>query len=201
MTPPSRGAIAPELSCETTLKIKEGAGNARCFGRTHSLAWRCEEPRKLVTTGAPLSPAFPARWFYDFLRALPGDQALLSPSPAKRLADLTPALGRQNHTSSSSADQRRSSASPSASIAPRSTFVTTRTSLLPERDGRLNSIFSEKAKVESCKRKAPRGGDPCHDDRGADCARNRPCLTLRTTSCAKLPIRFAPDSGAKADIQ
>jgi hypothetical protein len=112
-----------------------------------------------TTADKPLSPlillmfsagTFPARWFYDFLRALPGDQALLSPSPAKRLADLTPALGRQNHTSSSSADQRRSSASPSASIASRSTFVTTRTSLLPERDGRLNNTFSEKAKVESC---------------------------------------------------
>src|SRR5258705_4312228 len=43
-------------------------------------------------------PAFPAQWFYGLLRALPGDQALLSPSPALLLADLTPALGRQNHT-------------------------------------------------------------------------------------------------------
>jgi hypothetical protein len=48
-------------------------------------------------------PAFPAQWFYGFLRALPGDQALLSPSPALLLADLTPTLGRQNHTTSPSA--------------------------------------------------------------------------------------------------
>jgi hypothetical protein len=40
-------------------------------------------------------PAFPAQWFYGLLRALPGDQALLSPSPALLLADLTPTLGRQ----------------------------------------------------------------------------------------------------------
>src|SRR5712671_1473658 len=40
------------------------------------------------------------QWFYGLLRALPGDQALLSPSPALLLADLTPALGRQNHTTS-----------------------------------------------------------------------------------------------------
>ena len=45
-------------------------------------------------------PAFPAQWFYGLLRALPGDQALLSPSPALLLADLTPTLGRQNHTTS-----------------------------------------------------------------------------------------------------
>jgi hypothetical protein len=43
-------------------------------------------------------PAFPAQWFYGFLRALPGDHACLTPSPALLLADLTPALGRQNHT-------------------------------------------------------------------------------------------------------
>ena len=43
-------------------------------------------------------PAFPAQWFYGLLRALPGDHALLTPSPARLHADLTPALGRQNHT-------------------------------------------------------------------------------------------------------
>jgi hypothetical protein len=48
-------------------------------------------------------PAFPAQWFYGLLRALPGDQALLPPSPALLLADLTPTLGRQNHTTSPSA--------------------------------------------------------------------------------------------------
>src|SRR6201991_2795131 len=37
------------------------------------------------------------------IRALPGDQALLSPSSADRSADLTPALGRQDHTISPSA--------------------------------------------------------------------------------------------------
>src|SRR6266478_8959613 len=45
-----------------------------------------------------IQPAFPAQWFYGLLRALPGDQAFLTPSPARLHADLTPALGRQNHT-------------------------------------------------------------------------------------------------------
>src|SRR6266478_4112639 len=40
------------------------------------------------------------QWFYGLLRALPGDQACLTPSPALLLADLTPASGRQNHTTS-----------------------------------------------------------------------------------------------------
>src|SRR5258706_2248127 len=47
-------------------------------------------------TGA--NPAFPAQWFYGLLRALPGDQACLTPSPARLHTDLTPALGRQNDT-------------------------------------------------------------------------------------------------------
>jgi hypothetical protein len=38
------------------------------------------------------------QWFYGLLRALPGDQACLTPSPALLIADLTPALGRQNDT-------------------------------------------------------------------------------------------------------
>src|SRR6266852_7905329 len=51
-------------------------------------------------------PAFPAQWFYGFLRALPGDRACLSPLSALLLADLTPASRRQNHTTSPSAAAR-----------------------------------------------------------------------------------------------
>src|SRR6266480_6989122 len=40
------------------------------------------------------------------LRALPGDRACLTPSPALLIADLTPASGRQNHTTSPSAAAR-----------------------------------------------------------------------------------------------
>jgi len=36
-----------------------------------------------VTTVTPVHPAFPARWFYGFLRALLGDRAFLSPSSAR----------------------------------------------------------------------------------------------------------------------
>src|ERR1700675_2740338 len=69
--------------------------------------------RTRVTTSTPESPDVPARnGFNGFLRALPGDRALLPPSPCglKVLSspvepneppqDLTPASRRQDHTTS-----------------------------------------------------------------------------------------------------
>src|SRR5882672_1206171 len=43
------------------------------------------------------------QWFYGFLRALPGDRALLPPSPEGPTASLTPASRCQDHTTSPSA--------------------------------------------------------------------------------------------------
>src|SRR4029077_6854471 len=77
--------------------------DAQC---TRSLV--CEKTNTRVShhghTG--FDPAFPAQWFYGLLRALPGDQACLTPSPALLSADLTPALGRQNDTTWPSASAR-----------------------------------------------------------------------------------------------
>ena len=58
------------------------------------------------------NPAFPAQWFYGFLRALLGDRALLPPSPPRSLLleNLTPASGRRDHTTSPSALARSSCA-------------------------------------------------------------------------------------------
>jgi hypothetical protein len=57
------------------------------------------------TTGSPVTSGIPrANGFNGFLRALPGDRALLSPSPADSyFASLTPASRRQDHTTSPSA--------------------------------------------------------------------------------------------------
>jgi hypothetical protein len=49
------------------------------------------------------SPAFPAQWFTAYSSALPGDRALLPPSPALLSASLTPASRCQDHTASPSA--------------------------------------------------------------------------------------------------
>jgi hypothetical protein len=65
------------------------------------------------------NPAFPARWCYGLLRALPGDRAFLSPSSLRSLLlkNLTPASRRQDHTTSPSATSARSSSAPRASTA------------------------------------------------------------------------------------
>src|ERR1700690_3244767 len=50
----------------------------------------------------------PRNGFNGFLRALPGDRAFLPPSPLRSLLlkNLTPASGRQDHTTSPSARKR-----------------------------------------------------------------------------------------------
>jgi hypothetical protein len=62
---------------------------------------------------------------YGLYRALPGDRAFLPPSPAESYpsADLTPASGRQDHTTSPSAGSALVSVPP-ASTASRPAFVT-----------------------------------------------------------------------------
>ena len=65
-----------------------------------------KKAHELVTTGSPNIPAFPARWFYGFLRALSGDRAFLSPSPVQCVSivtELIPASRHQDHTTSPSA--------------------------------------------------------------------------------------------------
>src|SRR6266481_9509692 len=90
---------APEFLQKTVRPEKQraqGMPGAQC---THSLACeinKAHERSHHRYTG--INPAFPARWFYGLLRDLPGDQACLTPSPALLIADLTPASGRQNHT-------------------------------------------------------------------------------------------------------
>src|SRR6266403_4549042 len=80
------------------LLTREGAGNAGRSMRPRPRVRnkKAHEHSHHGHTGN--HPAFPAQWFYGLLRALPGDQALLPPSPALLHADLTPTLGRQNDT-------------------------------------------------------------------------------------------------------
>src|SRR2546425_13283699 len=79
-------------------------------------------------------PAFPAQWFYGLLRALPGDQAL-TPSSALLIADLTPASGRQNHTTSPSASAPFVKGTARVHRIPFPTLMTLRNAPLLERDG------------------------------------------------------------------
>src|SRR5712672_2248340 len=111
---------------------------ARCTG---GLACKIAKKRTRAYRFSGGNPAFPAQWFYGLLRALPGDQACLTPSPALLIADLTPASGRQNHTTwpyASASFVRLAIArlTPPRPLHPAPRFVTTRDPpLLSERDG------------------------------------------------------------------
>src|SRR5712672_1931195 len=95
--PRSRGGILPELCVNLAPLGKtraQGMPDAQC---TRSLgAERKKAPERSHHGHTGNHPAFPAQWFYGLLRALPGDQACLTPSSALLIADLTPAWGRQN---------------------------------------------------------------------------------------------------------
>ena len=104
MTSRSRDALRPRFASWFTLLEKRGRRECRVPNApTASRAKLSEAHERSHHRYTGVNPAFPAQWFYGFLRALPGDQACLTPSPALLLADLTPASGRQNHTTSPSA--------------------------------------------------------------------------------------------------
>jgi hypothetical protein len=76
---------------------------------------------------------FPCAVVYDLLRALPGDRAFLPPSSARCasiVANLTPASGRQDHTTSPSARSGVVSRRHPRPPHPTATFVTCATPLL-----------------------------------------------------------------------
>jgi len=56
-----------------------------------------KKSRRQVPQVQPNHPAFPARWLYGFLRALPRDRAFLPLSRADRSAHLASASGGQDH--------------------------------------------------------------------------------------------------------
>src|SRR5216683_3813989 len=78
-TPPRREA--PESLIN--LSPKEGVGNAGCPLHPRPRVHFVVVERTRVTTSTPESPGIPARnGFNGFLRALPGDRALLPPLSA-----------------------------------------------------------------------------------------------------------------------
>src|SRR3984893_9163046 len=103
------------LEFSSTLQ-SEGAGNA---GRPMRPIAACADlvvESTRVSQVTPESPGIPRAMVYGLLRALPGDRALLPPSPALLSANLTPASGCQDHTPSRPRPAP-SSRAPSASTA------------------------------------------------------------------------------------
>jgi hypothetical protein len=100
--PPSRDAMRPSYARTTRPR-----GRGECRVPVAPAASRVEKNTRVDHHGYTGSPGIPARnGFNGFLRALPGDRACLSPSFADRSTTLTPASGRQDHTTSPSASKR-----------------------------------------------------------------------------------------------
>jgi hypothetical protein len=105
MPPRSRRAMRSSC-CKKSFAQQRAWGmpGARC---TRSRAWSVVSTR-VSHHGRTETPGIPARnGFNSLFRALPGDRACLPPSSAEMSsANLTPASGRQDHTTSPSADKR-----------------------------------------------------------------------------------------------
>jgi hypothetical protein len=114
MSPRSRGAKRP--SCAGTCPRKQrarGRPGARCTRGLMCKMHKAKRTRAYRFSGG--SPAFPAQWFYGLFRALPGDRLSChrrSPRSVSFLGNLTPASGRQDHTTSPSASVHSSRALP-----------------------------------------------------------------------------------------
>ena len=102
---PPRGARRPSFDWNSPPSRSEGAGNAGCATHPRPRTQRKKRTSK-YTTGSPEHSGIPCATVYGLLRALSGDRALLSPSPAQCasiVASFTPASRRQDHTASPSA--------------------------------------------------------------------------------------------------
>src|SRR5262245_3637479 len=93
---------------------------------------------------------FPCAMVLRLIRALPGDQALLSPSPIDRSVDLTPAQGRQDHTISPSASCRSSDNTPRPSHPAAYVRDDRDTPLMWQRDGRKHRCDLPDNASEDC---------------------------------------------------
>ena len=86
----TRGAPRPGL---LNLPPREGAGKTGCALHPRSRAQLHKTKRTRAYRFSGSIPAFPAQWFYGFLRALLGDRAFLSPSSLRTSQELDASVG------------------------------------------------------------------------------------------------------------
>src|SRR5471030_3296245 len=103
--PRSRGLIGPRFAIKFLTLRSEGAWNAGRPMRPIAACAMVVVERTRVSQVTPETPGIPRAMVYGLFRALPGDRALLPPSPLRSLLlkNLTPASRRQDHTTSPSA--------------------------------------------------------------------------------------------------
>src|SRR5579872_6118137 len=143
MTPPSRGEPRPSFACRRPSKA-EGAGNAGCFAAP-AASHANEKSIRVSHHRSPKRVRHSLRdGFNGFLRSLPGDRAFLPPSPAQCqsiVADLIPASGYQNATTSPSAFHAFVLRTTGVHRIPRPTFVTIGQTPLMVSTGRAEKCF------------------------------------------------------------
>jgi hypothetical protein len=116
--------FAPE-SCMTFPSKTEGAGNAGCPPHPQPRVQNKKAHERSHHRSTGFTQHSLRNGFNGLLRALLGDRAFLPPSPAENSANLTPASGCQDHTTSPSAatsfvEARLRAPDAAASIASRS---------------------------------------------------------------------------------
>ena len=136
----SRGLICPGLAIASSLEKQRAQGRRVFCAPAASCA--VKKAHEIVTTGTPKQPGLPCAMAYGSLRALPGVHDLVS----HRRLQVISCTGCQDHTACSVRVGVARLTSPTASIASRPTFVTTRTPLLPRRDGVNIGTLTKKRK-------------------------------------------------------
>jgi hypothetical protein len=97
---------APEVFKNHSRRNKEGAGNAGCALHPRSRVQKCAKKAHTSIQVQRRHPTFPAQWLYDLYRALLGEPGFLATVTWRMIPQsLTPASGRQDHTTSSSASR------------------------------------------------------------------------------------------------
>ena len=132
----SRGWKRPSFALNFFTLQSEGAGNAGRPMRPIAACATIVVVSTRVVRSHRNHPAFPTQWFYGFLRALPGDRLSCHRHQRKLpSANLTPAPGRQDNTTSPSAGRIARQARSPRPPHPAPRFVTLRNAPPKERDG------------------------------------------------------------------
>jgi hypothetical protein len=97
----SRGMNHPSFSNSMSLFQNRGRREDRAPAGTHGP--RAEKKHAAEPQAQPKSSGLPCAMVLRLIRDLPGDQALLPPLPRVISRNVTPTLGRQDHTTSPSA--------------------------------------------------------------------------------------------------
>jgi hypothetical protein len=99
-TPRSRGTKCPSFAVDPPSSETRGRREGRV---PFAPMVRVQKKARGRTTGTSRTTGLPCAMVLRLIRDLPGDRALLPPSPRIIREDLAPALGRQDHTISPSA--------------------------------------------------------------------------------------------------